>query len=131
MVCKKKKKKSPTERDLMFLLVSCRFDSIFEEKFENVAMQALNWLGNRSSSLETGCHLYACLFPSSPLSLLHMLMHKPSAIQVLCDFTSRALSGCLHQLKICCRKTALIGTEGEEKQRGRTLHHIFETNACR
>lgn len=92
--------------------------------------QVSNWIGNRSSSLETGCHLYACLFPSLLLSLLLILLHKPSATQVLSDFTSRAPSGCLHQLKICSRKTALIGTEGEEEQKGRTLHHILEKKAC-
>lgn len=58
-----------------------------------------------------------CLLLPCYLSL-HILLHKPSAIQVLCDFTSRDLSDCLHQLKIRCRKTALIGTEGEEKQKG-------------
>lgn len=36
-----KKKKSSTEEDLMFPLVSCRFDSIFEEKFENLEMVSL------------------------------------------------------------------------------------------
>ena len=30
-----------TEQDLMFLLVSYRFDSIFEEKFENLEMESL------------------------------------------------------------------------------------------
>lgn len=58
------------------------------------------------------CFLFCCFLS------LHTLLHKPSAIQVLCDFTSRALSGCLHQLKICRRKTALIGSEGEAKQEG-------------
>lgn len=79
--------------------------------------QVLNWIGNKSVSLETGCHLYACLFLSLLPSFFLVHLHKPSAMQVLCGFISRVLSGCLHQPEICCRKTALIGTGGEANRR--------------
>lgn len=130
VLCKMVCKNSPQNKILCFPWSPVGLTAFLRKSLKMWQWQVLNRIGNRSFSLETGCHLYACLFPSLLLSLLHILLHKPSAIQVLCDFTSRALSGCLHQLKICCRKTALIGTEGEEKQKGRTLHHIFEKNAC-
>lgn len=66
------------------------------------------------------CFLLCCFLS------LHIFLHKPSAIQALCDFTSRALSGCLHQLKICCRKTALIGTEGGREAEGAARFTTFK-----
>lgn len=61
--------------------------------------------------------ILVCFLPCCLLSK-QIFLHKPSAVQALCDSTSRVFSNCLHQLKICCRKTALIGAEREDGPKG-------------
>lgn len=122
--------KLPAEKHLILSALSCGFDVFLRKSLKMWQRQVLNWIGNKSVSLETGCHLYACLFLSLLPSFFLVHLHKPSAMQVLCGFISRVLSGCLHQPEICCRKTALIGTGGEANRRVARFS-TFEGETCR
>lgn len=110
----------------MFSLLSPRFDGIFEEKLKNVEMVSLK-LGRKYELLAGDRLPFLCLlvsfFASFSLCTYSFTNHLPyrSCVTLL-----QELSGCLHQLKICCRKTVLIGTEGGREAEGVARYITFD-----